>query len=73
MDDVAELLGERLHRYIDLWDEASAKLSASTYHAQRLVPTPSASSRGHRFRHCQPEVIGSTTGTHRLAPRSRNP
>jgi hypothetical protein len=37
MDDVAELLGERLHRYVDLWDEASAKLSAGTYHADDFV------------------------------------
>jgi hypothetical protein len=37
VDDVAELLGERLQRYVDLWDSASAKLSAGTYHAEDLV------------------------------------
>jgi hypothetical protein len=37
VDDVAELLGERLNRYIDLWESASAKLSAGTYHADDLV------------------------------------
>jgi hypothetical protein len=36
-DDVAELLGERLHRYVKLWESASAKLSAGTYHADDLV------------------------------------
>lgn len=36
-DDIAELLGERLNRYIDLWESASAKLSAGTYHADDLV------------------------------------
>jgi hypothetical protein len=37
MDDIAELLGERLQRYVDLWSSASAKLSAGTYHAEDLV------------------------------------
>jgi hypothetical protein len=37
VDDVAELLGERLQRYVDLWGSASAKLSAGTYHAEDLV------------------------------------
>lgn len=36
-DDVAEVLRERLHRYVDLWESASAKLSAGTYHADDLV------------------------------------
>ena len=36
-DDIAELLGERLQRYVDLWNSASAKLSAGTYHAEDLV------------------------------------
>jgi hypothetical protein len=36
-DDIAELLGERLERYVDLWNSASAKLSAGTYHAEDLV------------------------------------
>jgi hypothetical protein len=36
-DDVAELLGERLQRYVDVWESASAKLSAGTYHADDLV------------------------------------
>ena len=36
-DDVAELLGERLERYVDLWNSASTKLSAGTYHAEDLV------------------------------------
>jgi hypothetical protein len=35
--DIAELLGERLQRYVDLWGSASAKLSAGTYHAEDLV------------------------------------
>ena len=37
VDDVAELLGERLQRYVDLWGSTSAKLSAGTYHAEDLV------------------------------------
>jgi hypothetical protein len=37
VDDIAELLGERLQRYVDLWGSASAKLSAGTYHAEDLV------------------------------------
>jgi len=37
VDDIAGLLEERLNRYIDLWDSASAKLSAGTYHADDLV------------------------------------
>jgi hypothetical protein len=37
VDDIAELLGERVRRYIDLWDSASAKLSAGTYHAEDFV------------------------------------
>jgi hypothetical protein len=36
-DDIAELLGERLQRYVDLWNSANAKLSAGTYHAEDLV------------------------------------
>jgi hypothetical protein len=36
-DDIAELLGERLERSVDLWNSASAKLSAGTYHAEDLV------------------------------------
>ena len=36
-EDVTALLGERLNRYIDLWDSASAKLSSGTYHADDLV------------------------------------
>jgi hypothetical protein len=36
-DDITELLGERLQRYVDLWNSASAKLSAGTYHADDLV------------------------------------
>jgi hypothetical protein len=36
-DDSTELLGERLQRYVDLWNSASAKLSAGTYHADDLV------------------------------------
>ena len=36
-DDIAELLGERLQRYVDLWNSASTKLSAGTYHAEDLV------------------------------------
>jgi hypothetical protein len=36
-DDVAELLGERLQRYVDLWNSASTKLSAGTYHAEDFV------------------------------------
>lgn len=37
VDDIAELLGERMRRYIDLWDSASAKLSTGTYHAEDFV------------------------------------
>jgi hypothetical protein len=37
VDDLAELFGERLQRYVDLWGSASAKLSAGTYHAEDLV------------------------------------
>jgi hypothetical protein len=37
MEDVAALLGERLHRYIDIWESASAKLSSGTYHSDDLV------------------------------------
>ena len=37
VDDAAELLGERLQRYVDLWGSASTKLSAGTYHAEDLV------------------------------------
>jgi hypothetical protein len=37
VDDIAQLLGERLQRYVDLWGSASAKLSAGTYHAEDLV------------------------------------
>jgi hypothetical protein len=37
VDDIAELLGQRLQRYVDLWGSASAKLSAGTYHAEDLV------------------------------------
>ena len=37
VNDVAELLGERLQRYVDLWSSASDKLSAGTYHADDLV------------------------------------
>ena len=37
VDDVAELLGERLNRYTELWDSANAKLSAGTYHAEDLI------------------------------------
>jgi hypothetical protein len=36
-DDIAGLLGERLQRYVDLWNSANAKLSAGTYHADDLV------------------------------------
>jgi hypothetical protein len=36
-DDIAELLGERFQRYVDLWNSASTKLSAGTYHAEDLV------------------------------------
>jgi hypothetical protein len=36
-EDVAELLGQRLARYVDLWESASAKLSRGTYHADDLV------------------------------------
>jgi hypothetical protein len=36
-DDIAELLGERLERSVDLWNSASAELSAGTYHAEDLV------------------------------------
>ena len=37
VNDVAELLGERLQRYVDLWSSASDKLSAGT-----ITPTTSS-------------------------------
>jgi hypothetical protein len=37
VDDITELLGERLQRYVDLWNSANTKLSAGTYHADDLV------------------------------------
>lgn len=36
-DDLTGFLGERLTRYVDLWESARAKLSAGDYHAEDLV------------------------------------
>lgn len=36
-EDLAELVGSRLSRYVELWDSANSKLSEGHYHAADFV------------------------------------
>jgi hypothetical protein len=37
LDDLTAFVGQRLTRYVNLWESASAKLSTGTYHAEDLA------------------------------------
>jgi hypothetical protein len=36
-EDLAEFVGDRLARYLEVWDSANTKLSEGSYHAADLV------------------------------------